>query len=157
MWPRRWIVAFALVLAASGAEGATETGTLTVTATVQTECALNGGTLDFGTYASGQVQDLRVTGRIDYVNCSGLLSFELDGGQAGSVAGRYMVSGDDRLRYQLYQTPARITLWGQGEDDLRLQLFTTQSGSVEVYGTIPGGQAVPPGTYADVVNITLTF
>ena len=38
-----------------------------------------------------------------------------------------------------------------------MQLFVPQSGTVDVYGRIPGGQTVAPGSYTDTVTITLTF
>ena len=134
-----------------------ETATLGVTARVQTQCSLSGGTLDFGTYVANQGADLNVDGRIGYVNCSGALRFELDGGQSGDVENRYMTADGNRLRYQLYQTPARIKVWGEGGDELSLRLASTRSGTIPVYGVIEGGQLVPPGAYADIVNITLTF
>jgi spore coat protein U-like protein len=136
---------------------ATDTDQLTVTATVQSGCALNGGTLNFGQYTSGQTTDLDVQGTINYANCNGNLSFELDGGGSGNVNARQMSSGANRLNYQIYRTSARNTVWGTGTQAQAVQLLTTQSGSVAVYGRIPRAQAVPAGTYSDVVNITLTF
>jgi spore coat protein U-like protein len=64
----------------------TETSQLTVTATVLSGCTLIGGTLDFGNYVSGQPGALDAAGQIGYVNCSGVLTFELDGGQSGDTS-----------------------------------------------------------------------
>lgn len=149
--------AAACLLATTPGRAETDTDQLTVTATVQSGCALNGGTLSFGQYTSGQQTDLDVSGTINYVNCNGTLTFELDGGGSGNVSARQMSSGSNRLNYQIYRTSARNTVWGTGNQAHAVVLLTTQSGTVTVFGRIPRAQAVPAGTYSDVVNITLTF
>jgi spore coat protein U-like protein len=152
-------VGAALAGATSRAAADTDTGQLAVTATVLSGCTLIGGTLDFGNYVSGQPGALDAAGRISYVNCRGTLTFELDGGQAGNVYARQMRGPDGSLGYQIYKTSARNSVWGQGGDAYQLQLLspTPSSGNVTVHGRIFGGQAVPGGTYTDIVNITLTF
>lgn len=153
----RVVAALALAAAPGTAHAATATDQLTVTATVQSGCTLTGGTLDFGNYVSGQTSDLDATGRIGFANCSGVLTFELDGGQSGNVNARAMRSSGNSLAYQIYRNSVRNAVWGQGQNAMQLQLLQPQSGEVNVYGRIPGGQAVPGGAYVDIVNITLTF
>lgn len=152
-----WLLLLSVLVFAPRADAATETDTLRVTATVETECALTGGTLDFGVYRSGQSSDLDAVGQIEFVNCMGLLTFELDGGQAADVGDRFMSGDGGELRYQLYINSQRSAVWGTGDDSFEIQLFETQSGDVDVYGRIPGGQTTGPGAYVDTVNITLTF
>jgi len=149
-------VSLGLFIGVAGA-AASETDTLSVSALVPSRCQLDGGTLNFGTYVSGQSEPLEATGAIGYRDCYGTLTFELDGGQSGNVQARAMRSGDDSLTYQLYQDNARTTLWGQGGNALQIELATPESGEVQVHGRIPGGQIVPGGTYTDTVNITLSF
>lgn len=139
------------------AAAATDTDQLTVTATVESGCALNGGTLNFGQYISGQAQPLDAVGQINYSNCVGDLTFELDLGQNGSASTRQMALGTARLRYQLYRDTGRSVVWGTGTAAQAVQLFIPQNGRLDVFGRIPGGQGVADGTYTDVVNITLTF
>lgn len=153
----RLMAALALATAPGVASAATATDQLTVTATVQSGCTLTGGTLDFGNYVSGQAGNLDANGRIGFANCSGLLTFELDGGQSGNVNARAMRASGNSLTYQIYRNSVRNAVWGQGQNALQLQLLQPQSGEVSVYGRIPGGQAVPGGAYVDIVNITLTF
>lgn len=147
----------AAVAGARPAGAATDTDTLSVTATVQSSCSLSGGTLNFGQYTAGQPTDLDVSGTINYVNCSGDLSFALDGGASGSVAARQMRSGTNRLNYQIYRNPTRNAVWGTGGESQGVILTVPGSGSVPVYGRIPRNQGVPDGVYTDLVNITLTF
>ena len=98
-----------------------------------------------------------MTGTINYVNCSGNLSFALDGGGSGNINARQMSSGSGRLNYQIYRNAARNAVWGTGADAQGVMLIGTQSGATSVYGRIPASQIVADGTYTDVVNITLTF
>lgn len=151
------MAAIAAVLAPLTAAAGTDTDVLSVSATVQTSCQLNGGTLSFGDYSSGQEADLDVQGTISYAHCSGNLTFELDGGGSADVNARRMTSGTNKLNYQIYRTAARNAVWGSGLNSHGLVLIGTQSGSVPVYGRIPARQTVPAGTYTDTVNITLTF
>lgn len=155
--PRALLVALPLVCAPVAVLAGTDTDPLSVTATVQSACALNGGTMAFGTYLSGQTTNLDVVGRINYVNCVGTLVFELDGGQSGDVNNRVMLSGGNQLRYQLYRNSARNAVWGVGANALQQTLLVPLTGSVDVHGRIVSGQAVAPGNYSDTVNITLTF
>ena len=155
-------LALALTAAAlQPAAAVAETVQLTVSATVLSGCTLTGGTLDFGHYVSGQANALDATGEIRYVNCSGRLVFELGGGTHGTVNDRRMSGPDGTLDYQIYRTASRNAIWGMGEANavvIDLPLTGTPSdGFVPVHGRIRGGQAVPGGTYTDIVNITLTF
>ena len=151
------------MVAAGGPRGSaeTDTGQLNVSATVLSGCTLIGGTLDFGIYVSGQASDLDATGEIRYVNCSGRLIFELGAGSHGSVDNRKMRGPDGTLDYKIFRAANSNDIWGMSEAnavviDLPLN-GTPSSGFVPVYGRIRGGQAVPGGSYTDIVNITLTF
>ena len=145
-----------LALPLTAAAG-TDTGTLAVTATVESSCALDGGTLNFGQYNSGQQTDLDVEGSISYSHCSGTLSFALDGGTSGNINSRTMVSGDNELSYQLYRNSNRSAVWGSGAQAHEVLLFEVESGTVPVYGRILAGQLAAPGSYSDTVTITMTF
>ncbi len=146
----------ALAFTTSPVEAGTDTAQLTVTATVQSGCSVSGGTLDFGTYIAGQVDDLDGVTQITLTNCAGTVTIELDGGQYGSVADRKMANGSARLQYQLYRDPSRTQIWGQGNNAYQGQILVDNA-VLEVFGRIPGGQNVTPGTYTDIVNITVTF
>jgi spore coat protein U-like protein len=156
-WLALALAAGAALLPRAAAE--TETGQLTVSASVLSGCALIGGTLDFGNYISGQESDLDATGEIRFVNCIGTLRFELDGGGNGNVNDRKMRGADGTLDYQIYTSASRNSVWGMGGNAFVLPLngATPSSGFVPVHGRIRGGQAVPAGNYTDIVNITLTF
>ena len=153
----RLVLLAAAVAASPATHAATVTDVLNVSATVLSSCALNGGTLSFGDYTSGQQTDLDVDGAINYVNCSGTLTFALDGGGSGDINARQMRQGANRLNYQIYRTSSRSAVFGTGADAQGKILIGTQTGSLTVYGRIPKNQVVPDGVYTDIVNITLTF
>src|SRR3954463_2928297 len=112
----RLLVLGFLAAGSLSARGATVTDILNVSATVLSSCALSGGTLSFGDYTSGQPADLDVDGTINYVNCSGTLTFALDGGGSGNVNPRQMRQGPSRLNYQIYRTASRTAVFGAGVD-----------------------------------------
>lgn len=140
------------------AHAGSDTDQLHVSVTVNSGCSLDGGAMDFGEYLSGQPNDLDVLGQINFVNCSGYMTLSLDGGSNGSVADRYMTLGDHQLKYQLYRSPTRTAIWGEGGDAREVTLLgPPQSRSIDVYGRIPKLQYVPDGLYTDVITVTLTF
>lgn len=146
------------LFAASAAYAATTTGNLAVTVEVISSCRVGAASLDFGVYGSGQSSDLRAQGTIAYENCiAATLKISLDGGSSGNINGRTLVNAaGNRLTYQLYRDSARTRIWGTGSNALSFTP-TNASGSVPVYGTIPGGQAVPVGRYSDTVVVTIEF
>ena len=158
-WRLITAAAFVVVGMFPGGDGrAAETGQLTVSATVQSGCSLTGGTLNFGTYVSGQTNDLDVAGAINFANCAtGTLVFALDGGTNGNENDRKMKSGESTLSYQIHRTAARNANWGTGANSQSIQLLATQSGKIDVYGRIPKNQAIAAGAYTDTVTITMTF
>jgi spore coat protein U-like protein len=126
---------------------------------VQPNCTVSSTTLDFGTYVSTQAAALNGAANIAYTNCpAGQLRFELNGGANGTVTARKMSNGASALlNYGLYRDTARTQNFAEGASARLVTLTATGSGTVPVYGAIPGAQAVAEGTYTDTVQITLTF
>ena len=137
----------------------TSTATLGIEATVAESCGVNGSTLNFGTYTSGQIDDLDADSAITFTSCpAGQLVFELDGGQTGNTASRAMSNGaGGTLAYQIYTNSSRTVVWGTGAASNELLVIVPGSGSIPVYGRIAGRQTVPSGAYVDTINITMTF
>jgi len=148
-----------LCLAPRATLAETATDTLSLQVTVQESCSLSGTTLNFGTYSSGQQTPLDAEGDITYTSCpEGLLTIALDGGGGGNVNARRLSAGNgDTLAYQLYRNSARSQIWGTGSEAQQINLLAPNSGTVTVYGRIPGGAEVRAGAYTDTVNITMTF
>jgi spore coat protein U-like protein len=150
-------LAFAL-LAATAPAALAQTADLSVTAEIQASCVLNGGSLDFGTYTSTAGTDTQGQGSFSYQCTNGTSIFlSLNGGQNEDDDTRAMVSGTDRLVYELYRDPARQEVWRSESDALSVGPTSAALETVQVYGLIPQGQTSPAGTYNDVVQITLTL
>lgn len=142
------------------ASAATDTATLSVSVTVQDTCSISGGSMDFGTYMSGQADTVPTIGAISYSGCAvgTTVNIELDGGQANSEIPRSMTDGNGNLlEYYIFQDAARTIYWGSGFLSKDVIVDNSGSGIWEVYGRIIREQTVPSGSYADSVNITLTF
>lgn len=159
----------------SGATSAT--ANLTVSATVAPNCAIQAGSLDFGLYDPMLTNATVPRNAIASVTLActrgSSPSITIDLGKHGSSGGRYMqitTAGlGDTLRYDIYQPPSPAPgsgcsfpgtkPWGPSSS----QAFTpTQPSSrtarsYNVCGTIPAGQDVSMGSYADTVVATVNF
>ena len=155
-------VAVAAVLVAGNGDtpalAATDTATLTVTASVAAVCNVQAATLAFGAYDPA-LPDLDATTTVD-LTCTPGTPYDvgLDGGGSGSVVARQMANGPATLNYSMFQDAARTVNWG---DTVGVDTVSGVGGggvvSHTVYGRIPTGQFVAPGAYADTVTITVTF
>ncbi len=149
----------ALALHAAEACAETATGSLAVRVVVQPSCAVTGGTLDFGTYTSGQAVDLQAATQIGYANCSAAsLRFDLSGGANGTTAARRAANGSGGfLNYALFRDLARTLNFGDGTSGQTVTPAAGGTGSITVHGRVPRSQTITPGTYTDIVTITLNF
>jgi spore coat protein U domain-containing protein, fimbrial subunit CupE1/2/3/6 len=140
----RWLLALALALAARCALAA---------------CTATAVPVSFGPYNPVTGEAVENTGRVD-VSCVPAASYTiLLSTGFGSYAAREMVSGPDRLAYNLYTDYARTTVWGDGAGGSLTVGGTAGLTAVShtVYGRIPGGQTVRSGAYADTVLVTVNF
>lgn len=147
-----------LAAAAGPASASTTTGNLAVSVEVVATCKVGAASLGFGTYGAGQTADLRAQGSIAYEGCgTSPIKVTLDGGTSRNTSARTLVSsGGSKLTYQLYRDSARSKVWGTGSNALSFKP-STGTGSLVVYGSIPGGQSVPVGRYTDTVLVTIDF
>ena len=157
------VFAVAAVLSAGNGDtpalAATDTATLTVTASVAAVCNVQSATLAFGTYDPAAA-NLDASTTIN-LTCTPGTNYDigLDGGGSGNVSARQMANGGaSTLNYGMYQDATRTINWGDtvGTDTITgvgaggLQSHT-------VFGRIPTGQFVATGAYNDTVTITVTF
>jgi spore coat protein U-like protein len=88
----------------------------------------------------------------------------LSTGASGSYTPRYMVSGANKLDYNIYATPAYTQIIGNGTGGT---YAPSESGTVTagqlyqvtlpLYGFAPASQNVAPGTYSDTIVATVTY
>jgi spore coat protein U-like protein len=115
------------------------------------------GAVTFGTYLWTNPSPTDSVGTISY-NCNSPAAVLLSAGNSGIASQRTLVSGTDKLNYNLYQDAGRRQIWGDFFTG-GVPEFVVQSGrsDLSVYGRIPPGQNVAPGTYSDTVTITFLF
>lgn len=132
-------------------------GSFTVTATVQSNCTLSTTALAFGSY-SGAI--LNATSAIT-VNCTKttLYTIGLNAGTSSgaTVTNRFMTGpGGTLMSYSLFSDSARTINWGSTSNTVA----GTGNGTAQpitVYGQIPSGQILTPGTYTDTITATITY
>jgi spore coat protein U-like protein len=155
------VAASALVgLSASSADAlTTATTTLAVSASVQATCVVaTPSALAFGTYVPATGATSSTTISVTCTNTTGW-NIGLDQGANGSsVTTRQMKNGSATLNYSLTSDAGGSTNWGNtvGTDTVS----GTGNGSAQsstVYGKVPTGQYVTPGSYTDTVNVTVSY
>jgi len=143
--------------ASSPAFAGTETGSMTVSATVEAACLMTTAPLAFGSYTG-----LAISGTANFsISCTNSTPYTLAlnaGSSTGAtVSTRKMTSTGGTLAYALYRDSARTLNWGT---DVGTTYSGTGSGSaqsVSIYGSVASGQQPTPGSYSDVVTATLTY
>ena len=143
----------AALVAAPALAQQTDTDTLSLNVVVQNSCSITGTTINFGTYTSNQPDHLDAEGTLDYQDCPADATVTLSGGGFGNVNDRRLMNGSNTLRYELFQDSARSDAWAANA----VTVPAAGSGSMIVYARINNQQAVQAGSYADSVQITITF
>lgn len=86
-------------------------------------------------------------------------------GSGASYANRSMLSGASALGYNLYYDAAYSQIRGDGTGGSQTggasfnltRTTPTQSVTAVIYGRIPAGQDVAPGSYLDTIVVTVTY
>ncbi|BCT93539.1 hypothetical protein LYSHEL_25630 [Lysobacter helvus] len=138
-------------------------------------CTVNTTDFSFGVYDTSSTTPLDGTGQVA-IDCQGnplTVDIALGPGGGGTYANRRMLSGAQQMTYGLYTDLARATPWGDGNAGTSIVTCTTgvtANGCVgtnpaggnrratrAIYGRVPALQNVDVGTYADTVQVTVTF
>jgi len=120
--------------------------------------------VSFPTYDIFRVPPTDAQGAVTY-SCSGVgqrtVTIDLSAGGAGRFDPRLLRAAGDALAYNLFLDAGRGTIWGDGTGGTsRYGPFQPPNNSpvvVPIFGRIPAGQNVTPGSYADSVLLTLNF
>ncbi|MBZ5520714.1 MAG: spore coat U domain-containing protein [Acidobacteriia bacterium] len=140
---------------------------MSVTATVNGNCIIAGGTLAFGAYdpvVTNATTPLANSVALT-VTCTNGWPATVTLGQGANPAGgstaaaplRQMASGGNFLSYALFQDNANTIIWGDTPGTGEAYTGTGAAGTVTVYGQVAAGQNVPAGSYGDTVLVTITF
>lgn len=157
-WLSRMLLAGVASAALLGARAASAQ-TIQVTATVARSCVVSStANLAFGSYdpvVANDASPVDQAGSVG-VRCTRGTAYtvHLDQGRNAAGTTRQMRSASgDLLQYVLYSDNGRTTAWADqgGTAASRAEIL------IPVYGRIPGGQDVPPGTYEDTITATVDF
>lgn len=143
---------------------ATDTTNMNVQLVIQASCSFEAANdLDFGTATTPLTGNLDASATIGVVCTDGTpYDIGLDAGTTAgaSVAVRKMYSAvtAQDVDYKLYQDASRAAVWGNtvGTDTVG----GTGKGSATthtVYGRVPAQATPAPGTYTDVIRVTVTY
>lgn len=83
---------------------------------------------------------------------------QLGNGQSHSYAPRTLRNGTHVLAYNLYTSPARNTIWGDGSGGTSvMRVGKNQTEYLSIFGSIPPGQDAAVGLYTDHIVISICF
>lgn len=137
----------------------TATAVFTVTAVVAKDCGVSATNLAFGTYSGTPINS---TSTIS-VTCTNTTSYNvgLNAGLAtgATVTNRSMTGpGSALLGYKLFSNPGYTTNWGNTVGTNTVA--GTGNGATQpltVYGQVPAGEFVTPGSYTDTITVSVTY
>lgn len=132
-------------------------------------CSVSAIATSFGTYNPFSAVPLDSAGSVT-VTCENLLSIlvsydiQLSSGASGGYAPRRLAGPGYQLDYNLYTNAARSSVWGDGSgatavvsDGYLLAVLFPVQRSYSVYGRMPAGQNVAPGSYTDTITVTINY
>jgi spore coat protein U-like protein len=134
------------------------TTTFGVSATVLKDCIVSATALGFGNY-TGAVNSAQSTITVTCTN-STTYTVGLGTGLAtgATVTTRQMQNGTNLLNYGLFSNGTWTTNWGNTSGTNWVSGTGNGAGqAITVYGQIPAGQYVTPGSYADTIAVTVTY
>jgi spore coat protein U-like protein len=101
------------------------------------------------------------------VRCSSSQSFKVALGPGatpgGSISQRLLGNGTQSLQYNLYTSSDLTNIWGDGATGVTLSGTAPSDGagmSLTVFGELPDSvmnRLATPGTYSDLVTVTITY
>lgn len=134
------------------------TGTFSVSATVANQCGVSATSMNFGS-ASLLTAALSATAQVS-VSCNATLpvTVALDNGATGTgPTSRLMTAGTHTIQYGIYKDSAHSQPWGNTVGT-NTASGTGPSATLTAYGQVPAQSPAPtPGSYADVVGVTVTY
>ena len=155
-----WDTASHATCAALAAAGGTTTatGTFSASAVVVNQCGVSATNMNFGS-ASLLTAALSATAQVS-VSCNATLpvTVALDNGATGTgPTSRLMTAGTHTIQYGIYKDSAHSQPWGNTVGT-NTASGTGPSATLTAYGQVPAQAPAPtPGSYADVVGVTVTY
>ncbi len=145
-----------------GSGGGSTTITFTTSANVPGLCHISTASdLEFGNNPGTITDNIDGTSAIS-MQCRNRTAWQvgLDNGMnaLGNVRRMRSASGGSYVNYELYRNSSRTTRWGNSRN---VDTFTGtgygEPQTLTVHGRVPAPQSALPGSYSDVVTVTVTY
>ncbi|MGH9372965.1 MAG: Csu type fimbrial protein [Vicinamibacterales bacterium] len=143
---------------------ASDSASLTVSATVVNNCTINTGALVFGSYdpvVANASASLDGTGTVTIACTKGAnTTVGLNTGSNALLTERRMADGSsNHLTYELYQDASRSAVWTNAGAGILTPTAAPSKAArtFNVYGRVPANQDVPAGAYTDTITATVNF
>lgn len=139
------------------------TANFQVSLAVEAACTVTANPLDFG---SAGIIAADIAGQTTLtVACTSNTPIQvgLSGGASATPnTARHLTNGTNTVNYQLYQTDpsaGAATVWGNTQGTNTQSVTTDAAGESQltVYGRVPAGQNVTPGSYTDNITATVWY
>lgn len=139
----------------SWAQSSPQTATITVTATVPTQCSVSANPLSFGTI--DLTANSTANAEID-VTCTsgGNYNVSIDNGLYNASGLRMSNMNGQYLNYNIWHDSAHGETWTSPTGDLNSLTGTGAIQPLQVYGVVPS-QLAPSGPYNDTLTVNVTF
>ena len=134
----------------------TAQGNFTISATLPTQCSVTATSMAFP-ISSVLTQPKNATATVS-VTCNAVVpvTVGLDNGATGTgPTARLMKSGTNAITYGIYRDVAASLPWGNTVGTNTA--VRSGTGTLTAYGRVPAQTSPPPGSYADVVNVVITY
>lgn len=129
-------------------------------AKVNSTCTIAVSPINFGTINSNS-QNLQSTTLTATCTKGTAFNVGLSTGISNNFSSRYMALNDnsDQLNYNIYFDNLYNNILGDGNENTTLinDIGTGNDQTFTLFGKIPTGQFVSPGTYSDLISVTLSY
>ena len=124
---------------------------------VPTQCTVTATSMAFPTASVLKVAYTATATIASTCNASTPVTIALDDGATGTgPTTRRMMSGANAITYGIYRDAAGTLPWG-ATSGTNTGSLSSGTGTLTAYGIVPPQTSPAPGTYNDVVNVTITY
>jgi spore coat protein U-like protein len=146
----------------AGATTTNDAFPFSVSANVPGQCyAYSTTDLDFGSvpgFITSNVDQLSTIGLTCTLRTAWQLGLSNGNNANGSTRRMRLGTSDQYVNYELYRDSGRSIRWGGSLDtDTVPGTGTGTSQAATVYGRVLAGQTVAPGSYSDIITVTITY
>ena len=136
----------------------TQTSHFNVQTNVQKACNIATNPLSFGTYSGSLINSTSIISVTCTITTTYTVGLNAGTATGATVTNRSMTGpAGALLHYSLFSDTLRTINWGNSSGSWVSGTGTGIAQSLTVYGQMPAGQSLTPGSYTDTITATLTY